>query len=90
MKTRRKFAKLNLEETPEFLYKTPLEVSMMKQSEKIGILIPFRESDKENKIRTKHLERFIAYTKELKLGAKIYVITQSDDERKFYFLNRLS
>lgn len=80
-KTRRNIGKIN--ETPEFFYKSPEEVSVMRQSEKIAILIPFRESDKENKVRTKHLDKFIEHIKTLKLKAKIYVITQSDDGRKF-------
>jgi hypothetical protein len=84
MKTRRKLGgKLHIVETPEFLYKSQSDVSLMKQSEKIAILIPFRESDKDNKVRTKHLERFINHFKELKLRVKIYVIEQSDDGRKF-------
>lgn len=72
-----------MNEIPTFLYKSPEEVMNMKQSEKIAILIPFRESDKINKIRTTHLNRFISHFKTLKLKVKIYVITQSDDNRRF-------
>lgn len=83
MKTRRVLGGKLMNETPEFFYKSPEEVLSMRQSEKIAILVPFRESDNENKVRTKHLDRFIDHFKSLKLKVKIYVITQSDDGKKF-------
>jgi hypothetical protein len=52
---------------------------------KIGIIIPFRESDKENKTRTKQLERLVSYFSDYlkQYNYMIYVIEQADDKRKF-------
>ena len=52
---------------------------------KIAIIIPFRESDKKNKTRTAQLDKFVKYFSDYLNGYNymIYVIQQSDDNRKF-------
>lgn len=52
---------------------------------KTAIIIPFRESDKDKKTRSKQLDRLLKYMNEYLKNANhtIYVIEQSNDKRKF-------
>ncbi len=56
-----------------------------KSATNVAIIVPFRESDKLKKTRTKQLDKFIAYMDNyLKdVNHMIYVIEQTDDKRKF-------
>ena len=52
---------------------------------KTAIIIPFRESDKSKKTRTKQLDRIVKYLGNYlrDVNYMIYVVEQSDDKRKF-------
>jgi len=67
------------EKTPES------SISYKDDVNKIAIIIPFRESDKVNKTRTKQLNRLVEYFSNYLNGYNymIFVIQQTDDKRKF-------
>ena len=70
----------------EMFEKTPESAKSDKDyGNKIAIIIPFRESDKVNKTRTKQLDRLVKYFSNYLKGYNymIYVIEQTDDKRKF-------
>ena len=62
-----------------------LTSELIKSDNKIAIIIPFRESDKAKNTRTNQLHRFVKYFQKYLKGVDymIYVIEQSDDNRKF-------
>jgi hypothetical protein len=65
--------------------KTPKPNIANISNNKTAIIIPFRESDKNKRTRTKQMDRLVKYLGDYLKGVDymIYVIEQSDDKRKF-------